>query len=87
MVGKSPINMATIVTLDETFYLASSKFKIADLTPYQKLAIQKIVGRVNIFVNFPTGSEKSLIYQVLRLTFDHVSNVSCLPWLVLRMTK
>ena len=43
MVWKSGTNLGTLATLEEAFYLASSKFKIADLNDYQKLAIRKTV--------------------------------------------
>ena len=50
--------------LEEAFHFASSKFKIADLNDYQKLAIRRtVVKKDDIFVNLPTGSGKSLIYQ------------------------
>lgn len=69
--------MATMAALEEACHLASSKFKIAELNAYQKLAIRKAVfERDDIFVNLPTGSRKSLIYQALPLVFDHVSNVN-----------
>ena len=75
--GKSQIIMATSARLEEAFHLASSKFKIAVLNAYQKLAIRKIVvEKEDVFVNLPTGSGKSLIYQALPLVFDHVSNMN-----------
>ena len=50
--------------LEEAFHFASSNFKIADLNDYQKLAIRRaVVKKDDIFVNLPTGSGKSLIYQ------------------------
>ena len=50
--------------LEEAFHFASSKFKIADLNDYHKLAIRRIlVEKDDIFVNLPTESGKSLIYQ------------------------
>ena len=64
-----------MAVLEEAFHLASSKFKISELNAYQKLAIRKIVvEKEDLFVNLPTGSGKSLIYQALPLVFDHVSN-------------
>lgn len=64
-----------MAALEEAFHLASSKFKISELNAYQKLAIRKIVvEKEDVFVNLPTGSGKSLIYQALPLVFDHVSN-------------
>ena len=61
--------------LEEAFHLASSKFKISELNAYQKLAIRKIVvEKEDIFVNMPTGSGKSLIFQALPLMFDNISN-------------
>lgn len=69
--------MATSVSLEEAFHLASSKFKIAVLNAYQMLAIRKtVVERENVLVNLPTGSGNSLIYQALPLVFYHVSNVN-----------
>ena len=63
--------------LEEAFELASSKFKISELNAYQKLAIRKIVvEKEDIFVNLPTGSGKSLIFQALPLVFDDISNDS-----------
>ena len=76
--GKSDINTGTLATLEETFHLASSKFKIADLNDNQKLAIRKtVVEKDDIFVYLLTGSGKSLIYQCkIRLTGLHDSHVS-----------
>ena len=66
-----------MAALEEAFRKASSKFKISELNAYQKLAIRKIcVAKEDIFVNLPTGSGKSLIYQALPLVFDHVSDES-----------
>ena len=63
-----------MATLEEAFHLASSKFKISELNTYQKLAIRKIVvDGEDVFVNLPTGTGKSLIFQVLSLMFDHIS--------------
>ena len=69
------ISQIKMAVLEEAFHLASSKFKISELNAYQKLAIRKIVvEKEDLFVNLPTGSGKSLIYQALPLVFDHVSN-------------
>ena len=66
-----------MVALEEAFRKASSKFKISELDVYQKLAIRKIVvKKEDVFVNLPTGSGKSLIYQALPLVFDHVADES-----------
>ena len=66
-----------MAALEEAFRKASSKFKISELNIYQKLAIRKIfVEKEDVFVNWPTGSGKSLIYQALPLMFDHVSDKS-----------
>ena len=63
------------MALEEAFRKASSKFKIFELSAYQKLAIRKVFeGRC--FVNLPTGLGKSLIYQALPLVFYHVSEES-----------
>ena len=35
--------MATMVTLEEAFHVASSKFRITDLNDYQELAVRKTV--------------------------------------------
>ena len=40
----------------------------------RSLQLEKSSSRV--FVNLPTGSGKSLIYQVLPLVFDHVTDES-----------
>ena len=67
--------MKKTADLEEAFHLASSKFKISELNAYQKLAIRKIVvEKEDLFVNLPTGSGKSLIFQALPLVFDHISN-------------
>jgi len=64
-----------MVALEEGFLHASSKFRISELNAYQKLAIRKIVvDKEDLFVNLPTGTGKSLIYQALPHVFDHVSN-------------
>ena len=53
-----------MAALEEAFRKASSKFKISELNIYQKLAIRKIFAeKEDVFVNLPTGSGKSLIYQ------------------------
>ena len=66
-----------MAALEEAFRKASSKFKISELNAYQKLAITNVfVEKEDVFVNLPTGSGKSLIYQALPLVFDHVSNES-----------
>ena len=63
--------------LKKLFAKSSSKFKISELNAYQKLAIRKVfVEKKDVFVNLPTGSGKSLIYQALPLVFDHVSDES-----------
>ena len=55
-----------MAALEEAFRKASSKFKISELNAYQKLAIRKVfVEKADVFVNLPTGSGKSLIYQAL----------------------
>ena len=33
-----------------------------------------MIGKEDVFVNLPTGTGKSLIYQALPLVFDHVSD-------------
>ena len=64
-----------MAALEEGFLQASSKFRISELNAYQKLAIRKVViDKEDLFVNLPTGTGKSLIYQALPLVFDHVSN-------------
>ena len=64
-----------MAVLEAAFYKASSKFKISELNAYQKLAIRKFVlEKEDIFVNLPTGSGKSLIYQAMPLVYDHVSD-------------
>ena len=64
-----------MAALEAAFHKASSKFKISELNVYQKLAIRKFVlEKEDIFVNLPTGSPKSLIYQAMPLMYDHVSH-------------
>jgi len=58
-----------MAALEEAFHKASSKFKISELNAYQKLAIRKVFAEKDVFVNLPTGSRKSLIYQALLLVF------------------
>ena len=61
--------------LEEALQLAASKFKISELNTHQKLAIRKIVvEKEDLFVNLPTGSGKSFIYQAIPLVFDHISD-------------
>ena len=51
----------------------SLKFNITELNKYQKLAIRKFVQEdKEVFVNLPTGSGKSLIYQGLPVIFDTI---------------
>ena len=51
----------------------SLKFNITELNKYQKLAIRKFVLEdKEVFVNLPTGSGKSLIYQGLPVIFDTI---------------
>ncbi len=55
----------------------SLKFNIKELNEYQELAIRKFVMEdKEIFVNLPTGSGKSLIYQGLPVIFDTVKRTS-----------
>ncbi|XP_068708396.1 uncharacterized protein [Montipora foliosa] len=61
--------------LEEAFNRVASKFGIQALNSHQQLAISKLIERKNdIFVNLPTGSGKSLIFQALPLVIDHVSS-------------
>jgi len=65
-----------MVSFEEGFILVFSKFEIPGLNDHQKLGIQKIVSqKKDFFVNLPTGSGKSLIYQALPLVFDHITNL------------
>ncbi|XP_074624070.1 putative ATP-dependent DNA helicase Q1 [Acropora palmata] len=67
-----------MVSLEEAFALVSAKFQIPALNEHQKVAIQKVVVRKkDVFVNLPTGFEKSLIYEALPLVFDYTTK---LPW-------
>ena len=55
----------------------SLKFNITELNKYQKLAIRKFVLEdKEVFVNLPTGSVKSLIYQGLPVIFDTITRTS-----------
>jgi superfamily II DNA helicase RecQ len=55
----------------------SLKFNITELNKYQKLAIRKFVLEdKEVFVNLPTGSGKSLIYQGLPVIFDTITRTS-----------
>ncbi|XP_022807923.1 putative ATP-dependent DNA helicase Q1 [Stylophora pistillata] len=65
-----------MAALEGAFRKASSKFKISELNAHQKFAITKILVEKDVFVNLPTGSGKSLIYQALPLVFDHVTDES-----------
>ena len=61
--------------LEEAFNRVASKFGIQALNSHQQLAISKLIERKkDIFVNLPTGSGKSLIFQALSLVIDHVSS-------------
>lgn len=49
-------------------------FKIDELNSYQKEAIRIFLSnKQDVFVNLPTGSGKSLIYQALPLCFDFLN--------------
>lgn len=59
------------------FQNVSLKFNIAELNEYQKLALRKFVlEESEVFINLPTGSGKSLIYQGLPIVFDTVRRKS-----------
>ena len=46
------------------FQRVCETFKIVDLNPFQREAIEYFVKKkVDVFVNLPTGYGKSLIYQ------------------------
>ena len=66
--------MADIVSALQNMSL---KFNITELHKYQKLAIRKFVLEdKEVFVNLPTGSGKSLIYQGLPVIFDTITRTS-----------
>lgn len=63
-----------MAALEAAFHKASSKFKISELNAYQKLAIRKFdLEKEDIFVNLPTGSGKSLIYQAMPLVYESLA--------------
>ena len=46
------------------FQRVCETFKIVDLNPFQREAMEYFVKKkVDVFVNLPTGNVKSLIYQ------------------------
>ena len=60
--------------LEEAFNRVASKFGIQALNSHQQLVISKLIERKkDIFVNLPTGSRKSLIFQALPLVINYVS--------------
>ena len=64
-----------MANLEEAFNVVASKFGIQALNSHQQLAISKLIERKrDIFVNLPTGSGKSLIFQALPLVIDRVSS-------------
>ena len=63
-----------MATLEEAFDVVSNIFQIPSLNARQKTGIWKIVeDKKDVFVNLPTGFEKSLLYQGLPLVFDLTS--------------
>ena len=63
-----------MATLEEAYDVVSKTFRISSLNEQQKTGIRKVVEeRKDVFVNLPTGFDKSLLYQALPLVFDFTS--------------
>ena len=54
------------------FETVKSQFEVPDLLPEQRKAIRSFFQGKNVFVNLPTGSGKSLIFQCLPIVVDIV---------------
>lgn len=66
-----------MASFEDLFKLTCETFKIQELTPLQKEAIEVFINeKRDVFINLPTGYGKSLIYQAIPLLFDqlHESN-------------
>ena len=60
-----------MTTFEEAFDVVSNKFRFPSSNTQQKTGIRKIVEeRKDVFVNLPTGFQKSLLYQAQPLVFD-----------------
>jgi replicative superfamily II helicase len=75
-----------MASLEKTFDIAAHKFNIRCLNPIKQRFETVIIEKKNVFVNFPTGFGKSLMYQALPFVIDEVPDGqviyicgSCLP--------
>ncbi|KAK3730394.1 hypothetical protein QZH41_015613 [Actinostola sp. cb2023] len=67
------------IRLDDCYRNISQVFRIKEFNSHQKKAIDAIIlEKKDVFVNLPTGSGKSLVFQAMPLMFDlvNVNNVN-----------
>ena len=62
-------------SLDHAFVKVCDIFGFEKLNKHQEEAIRQVVElKVDVYVNFPTGFGKSLIYQALPVAFSSVQS-------------
>ncbi|KAK3743479.1 hypothetical protein QZH41_013092 [Actinostola sp. cb2023] len=64
------------IRLDDCYRNISQVFRIKEFNSHQKKAIDAIIlEKKDVFVNLPTGSGKSLVFQAMPLMFDLVNTL------------